>query len=413
MSSTRLQQPVLDSGIRSVNFFNGRLLTAEDLSKEQDANQQRRRELGLAIGEGVAFGLEVSATPLVDQKVAPGVTVTPGLAINHQGQTLMLSAKTDVSLVSSASGGTTPATNATFGACQPLQDGHFIAGDGVYLLTIAPAVGSEGKAPVSGLGNASAPCNTRYRIEGVQFRLLPLSPVANILADRDHLRNRLAYACFGIGDDRVKAFLNNPFAGQPLQGYGLLDALRPNPLTGCEVPLATLYWTAANGLEFVDLWSVRRRLAKPSADWQWPLLLSDRRRSEGEAMFLQFQDHVKTLLTTAPFPEAVAATQYFRYLPPIGILPLAALELARGFVYSTFFAQRANRTPFFIEGALVGDLFHTALAYPPIDLSANEFIALYAVRENQGAPYLIFTNGHVLFRREARFNLSHWNYSNY
>ena len=409
-SSTELLQAVLDGGIRSINFFNGRLLTGEDLSKEQDANRQERKELGVAIGEGVAYGLEVSATPAVNQQVAPSLRITPGLAANRQGQTLKLPIMIDVSLLSSANAGSMPATSRAFSACQLLPAN--VAGQSVFLFTIAPATGSEGLAPVSGLGNTTGACNSRYLIEGVQFRLLPLMLSKDLLDDLDHLRNRLAYACFGTSDDRVKAFLNNPFA-PPLTGYGLLDDLRPNQLTDCEVPLATLYWTAANGFEFVDLWSVRRRLTKPAADWQWPLLLSDRRRSEGEAMFLQFEDHLETLLTTIPFPKSVVATQYFRYLPPIGILPLASLESTQGFVYTTFFAQRSYHTPLFIEGAAVGDLFHTALAYPPIDLSTNELIWLYSVRENQGPPYLIFTSGHVLFQREARFNLSHWNYSNY
>ena len=35
-----LQQPLKDGGIRSVNFFNGRLLSARDLSREQDARRQ-------------------------------------------------------------------------------------------------------------------------------------------------------------------------------------------------------------------------------------------------------------------------------------------------------------------------------------------------------------------------------------
>ena len=42
MSAAELQTPILDGGIRSVNFFNGRLLTARDLSREQEANVHGR-----------------------------------------------------------------------------------------------------------------------------------------------------------------------------------------------------------------------------------------------------------------------------------------------------------------------------------------------------------------------------------
>ena len=43
-----LQQAVADGGIETVNFFNGRLLTAGDMSREQDARRQADARLGLA-----------------------------------------------------------------------------------------------------------------------------------------------------------------------------------------------------------------------------------------------------------------------------------------------------------------------------------------------------------------------------
>ena len=60
MSYTELLEPILKGGIRSVNFFNGRLLSAEDLKQEQEANREGRARLGQAVGHGVAYGLEVS-----------------------------------------------------------------------------------------------------------------------------------------------------------------------------------------------------------------------------------------------------------------------------------------------------------------------------------------------------------------
>jgi hypothetical protein len=51
-----LEQAILDSELRYVNFFNGRLLTGGDLSAEQAANRACSRHLGLAVGAGVAYG---------------------------------------------------------------------------------------------------------------------------------------------------------------------------------------------------------------------------------------------------------------------------------------------------------------------------------------------------------------------
>src|SRR5437667_104216 len=92
MTTRNLAEAILDSGIRSIHFFNGRLLSGEDLSQEQDANQEERRRAGQAWGEGVAFGLEVAETTGISAKDAPVVTVEAGLAVNRGGPTLALSA---------------------------------------------------------------------------------------------------------------------------------------------------------------------------------------------------------------------------------------------------------------------------------------------------------------------------------
>src|SRR3970282_1797040 len=91
-----LQQTILDGGIRAVNFFNGRLLTGEDLAREQTARREADRRLGLALGDGVARGLEVAEAK--DQSYGTAATVAAGLAINRRGQTLHLPCAVDVLL---------------------------------------------------------------------------------------------------------------------------------------------------------------------------------------------------------------------------------------------------------------------------------------------------------------------------
>ncbi len=59
MTRTQLDTPFLDGGIRSTNFFNGRLLSREDLQREQDAERAVHERLGRALGTGIAYGLEV------------------------------------------------------------------------------------------------------------------------------------------------------------------------------------------------------------------------------------------------------------------------------------------------------------------------------------------------------------------
>ncbi|RKH28981.1 hypothetical protein, partial [Corallococcus sicarius] len=82
-----LDTPFLKDGIRSTNFFNGRLLSAEDLGQEQTARDAAQQRLGRALGEGVAYGLEVSLSQ-DNSATTPLVTVQPGLAVNREGEAM-------------------------------------------------------------------------------------------------------------------------------------------------------------------------------------------------------------------------------------------------------------------------------------------------------------------------------------
>jgi hypothetical protein len=413
-SQISLQQPILDGGIRSINFFNGRLLSARDLTREQTANREAERRLGQAVGEGVAYGLEVSKSPASTQS-SPVVTVEAGLAINRTGQTLMLSGKTEVALVRRAtpgSGDTTP-----FGECAPLQSGTYVAGSGVYLLTLASAQGTEGRAATHSLESSTVSCNTDTTVTAVQFRLIQLDQwlSGTEILDQNHLRNIIAYKCFG--NDSTSKFAANPFTN--LEQYGLLDSLRPTWLTECEVPLAILYWTLVDGLKFVDLWSVRRRLGRRSTDHASSFLTSERTTREGEAMYLQFQSQLKDLVSSGVTLSQVKAKDFFKFLPAAGMLPIGG---AGGFDYTNFFNGITFRQPIFIEGAQLRPLFQESFEYPPVDTSSGLAVYLYIVRENAqlslagglaAQNYMVFASGHTPYRGEARYDVHHWNFGNF
>src|SRR5262245_66274900 len=98
MAAKALSESIFDPDVRRINFFNGRLLSGEDLSREQAANEQGRRRLGRAIGDGIAYGLEVAPTPGSDRVRQPVISITPGLAISRRGDTLLLADPVDISL---------------------------------------------------------------------------------------------------------------------------------------------------------------------------------------------------------------------------------------------------------------------------------------------------------------------------
>jgi len=431
-----LLNPVLSKRTKSVNFFNGRLLAGEDLTNEQITNRVAHGLLGKAIGDGVVYGLEVTISSQSNAIQSPVLAINPGLAINKNGGSLLLETNTEVALVRPADGTNGSAVAPIFQDCTPVQAGNYIAGAGVYLLTIGPATATEGLAEVSGVSTTTAPCNTKYNVPGVQFRLISIDLQPSELADVNHLRNLVAYKCFGFTSqfNSQASFAADPF-NLPMTNYGLLDDLRTNQvLTNCEVPLAVLYWTADQGIVFVDMWAVRRPVFPQAATQMWAPLASRRRMAEGLAMFLQFQEQINDMVEFGVGGAAlssIVATDYFQYLPAFGLLPLVSTQSLSGFDSSQFFTNVTHScartsenlcTPFFIEGAKLDQIASRSMLYPPIDLGSEEMIWLYWVRENMEPaaapssavqPYVIFTNGHIAYQGKAQFDLNYWDYTNF
>jgi len=416
MSVTRLDTPFLDGGIRSTNFFNGRLLSREDLQREQDAERAVHERLGRALGAGIVRGFEVEARSIGANSVTdPVVTVHAGLAVNRHGQTVALDRDVDVSLLKP----TTAPTNGTalaggFATCLPLDNTVYVVGTGVYLLSAAPASQKQGLAVVSGLNNTGASCNAKEVVEGVQFRLFQVKLTAAELVDDAHLRNVVAYKFFAADGADVDA-VRDPF-GIAAPAVTLTDP----PLTDCDVPLALFQWTATGGLRWVDLWSVQRPLTEPPLEASW--LVGGQRRAElGMAMLRQFRDQVRDLPKSG---SPLLVVDNFARLPPVGLLPLDG-PLGVG-----FFSRRSTqglavpltvRGPAYIEGARVERLLEGGACYPPIDPLNGELLWLYFVRENRNgplgspmpAPYLIFASGHIPYAADARFDVAKWSFANY
>jgi hypothetical protein len=415
MSVTQLDTPYLDGGMHLTNFFNGRILSREDMKREQDAERAVHERLGRVLGDGIARGFEVEATSIGGSSITyPVVRVHAGLAINRRGQTVALDRDVDVSLLkpaASQSNGTT--LLGSFNDCAPQENAVYVVGSGVYLLTVAPAQVKQGLALVSGLGNERASCNIKEVVEGVQFRLFQVTALSDKeLADEAHLRNVAAYKFFfadGVGTDLAR----DPF-GVPTPSKPLTDV----PLTDCDVPLALLHWTDVGGLRWVDLWSVRRRFVPPSPGGSWTRFDREPRAAAGMAMVLQFQAELADLPVAAK--ASFKATDQFTHLPPLGMIPVQDFDLV-----TLFSGLKRRRIPAYIEGAKLPSLISDAIEHPPIDLlaSAQEAIWTYFVHENMRAvdvatppvpqPYLVFTNGQVKYRGNARFDLSYWNYASY
>jgi hypothetical protein len=428
---TRLEDVVTSGDLRSVNFFNGRLLSGEDLRSEQSSADRSRAQLGRAVGAGVAAGLEVSLASGYDSRQQPTLRVTPGLALSQTGATLELPYAVDIALRGAASAAPAPMTGAASGAfasCGAPAPDSYLSQTDAYLFSIGPGSITSGRAIVSSLLPGSPACAADHSAAGVSFHLarLHLDRIPGLLND-PQLRNHLANALLGYLDPRRSGAISDPF-GTGDSGYGLLADLDPGCLPPEQVPLAVVFWTTRNGVDFVDRWAVRRRVTPPSSSTEWGALVDQRSPSEGEAAFFQFQDHVRDLAGYAGFAKA---TDFFRWLPAAGLVPLKTAART-GFDANLVRAGLTRRDPVpFLEGAAVEHLVRSSFSYPPqqiADLSPSDpapkvLLWTYLVRENSLAtitaagaraqPYLLFTSGYLPYYASARLDVSRWDYSNY
>jgi hypothetical protein len=329
---TSLGTPLSEQAIRDVNFFNGRLVTSRDMARTQQARQEGDARLGQGLGAGIVQGLEISIADAALRQV----TISPGLSVSAAGQTLCLGAAQTLGLVPTADTAAAAASG-SFGRCGVLSGGGYVAGNGLYLLTLAPQSVSEGKAPVLALEPGNARCNTDAVVEAVQLRLLRVDDT--LLAARgldanpigaaavSKWRSAVAYACFGYP---ALPNAHATFATAPAAGT-LLDAMRPGTLTDCDVPLGLVYMTASAGITFVDAWSVRRRVAGAPASQAWSAWFGPGLEALGEAQLAQFQQQVAEIPTASL--AGLKAGDWFSWLPPAGFLEASGARGIDGLVF--------------------------------------------------------------------------------
>ena len=418
-----LDHPVSDGGIESVRFFNGRLLSGKDLTREQAARRSADALAGLALGSGIAYGLEVVRTS--DDKASEGavVTVRAGLGVNHDGALLHLPSDQRVQLTRTDSTDFSQPGECQFGECVVPEASAYVAGEGLYVLVLSPSKRAAGRAAVNGLQGDSPACNVDRDIDAVHFRLIeiPSALYSGVSAAEVSFRNHIAYRCFGTG---VLANWPVKLTTQGRRDDDLLSAMDAHGLASADVPLAIIAFTGTLDVNFVDSWSARRPLAisdgLPMAGAGVASSISARRISAGRAMLQQFQDHFAELTNNGINLAGVSARTHFHTLPPVGILPKIGEEAA-----TLFFSDMTFRGPVHITAAQVEMLLRESLSCPAIRSASNEVIWLYAVAENQiealrpaadplrNEPFYVFASGHLPYRADARFNLHRWNYANF
>ena len=386
MPVTELLEPVVGDGIRLTHFFNGRILTAEDLQREQDAGRAQHRQLARAVGEGVVHGLEVRAVQTSvpasapQTEPAPLLRIEPGLAFNRDGDAVALPRAVDLRLVPASE--EADADAGLFAVCQASTATIDLTNPGLYLLSARPAsaLSTDRVSAVDlgsdGVGNR---CGSRYAEEGASFTLVPL-PLApsggtatgiaaelktlldtidsdvnqykrnlpsvdatlelKLAKEISKLRNGAAYFCLGADrqGSRILGLAPRASTASALPALSPLEELRTSgALAGCDVPIALLY-ISQRRLEFVDMWAVRRVPTPALSSDAQAIVAGGRDRAEAAAAFFQFREHASVFLEDSPplAPERVVARDWFLFLPAAGVLPIKA-GTERGFDRDTFF----------------------------------------------------------------------------
>ena len=412
-----LEEPAV-AGPGSPNFFNGRLLTGEDLAALQEAERSANGALGRLGGPGVAHGLYVT---LLDRGAGatPRVQVGAGAAVTADGVVLSLAGAVRLELrrtppprgaVVSAFAQCTPAAPAPAGQAQ------------LHLLTIGPAPPSaQGRARVLSLSDEAAPCAVDRLADAVLLRLRPFSvPLAP--GPATWLRNRVAALLLGDRGADEALLADEPFTAD--RG-GLLEALSGRCYGTDEVPLAVVRWpTSAAGVEFVDCWAARRRCHQRGVTDDLGVLADNRRAVRGQARLGQIQDHLAALID-AGTAASVVAREHAVALPPAFVLQLRDATAPAAFDAATFLrglTVRRESPPAggpWVEGARAGELLAAAATHPAVDVTATppEALWAYALRPRRrgfGTPrHLLVVSGHVRYAANAQFDLAHYDQANY
>lgn len=333
---------VVDGGRRRPFYFDGRFLTAADLTADQNYHRARQSDLAQAIGSGVIRGLMVSLGGGIASN-DPELVVEPGLGVTPAGDLVRIATAVSVHLNALPE---MQIIDAQLGV-KLLQNAAINNRTGVYLLALRPVEFSAN--PVAAYPTTLDGQRTVRDgdiIEATALTLIPY-PDRSGSEDADAKRARIVREIF-------------------------LDGQRPGVLQEA-LPLALMYINGGR-LVWLDVHLVRREVGAEST---LAAGLNARPRALLEAWFKQHADQIDDLPAGA-VRDGFAATRFFDALPPVGLMPASTLRFdtntgsGRTTLLQSFFPAVVDCEFGFIPADEVATLVDGALGMPPIDLTAAD-----------------------------------------
>lgn len=269
----------LDPRLSRTHYFDGRLLKASDLTRDQIYLDERLREVGQALGSGIVQGLEVELTD--DHRLS----VAPGLALAASGRVLELEGRSlEVNLHNSA-------------LIASLNQGRYRRFNrGLYAVTLRYAeVGSDSAEAFPADLESRRSFRFNSFAEGVELTLLPL-PIP--LPQNDPIGARAA-----LVRELIAAGGTLPGLSDEAVPLGLLALDRGRPL-------------------WLDRGLVRRPLRGPDVDTGLQQDLA--------AHYQELLGDILAARSAAGLGGDFQASHYFRLLPPFGPVPQASIDPVTG-----------------------------------------------------------------------------------
>jgi hypothetical protein len=318
---------VIDQRLRRSNYFDGRLLLARDLTREQTYFLSRQADLGRAGGAGIVQGLMVTGEQT-------SIQITAGHGVTTSGELVLLSESLSIELTNI---GEIERLDAAFGLSRiPREPARNRSG--LFIVALRPVEFTAN--PVASYPTSVTGRRTVEDGDIVEAVVVSLVPYRDAGSDSD----------FGMRRARVahELFVNRGTRGVPA---GAL------PLAMIALDRGVVRW--------VDPFLVRREVGAEHGD---VLGIGFAPRALREAHLLQYDRQLDEVIAqrTRQGPR-FAASEHFLALPPAGRMPAACVD-PRDFT-QIFFPPEVDVELSIVPDDEVVALLEESLLLPPIDLT--------------------------------------------
>lgn len=326
---------ILDGLRRRPRYFDGKFLTGADLTRDQDYVRQRQADMARAGGAGVISGLLVANRTL---RRGQTLSITAGVGLTPSGDVVMLSTRRDVPLLDLP-------TSRQLDAALGLADEPRVPlgrRTGLFILALRPVEFTAN--PIAAYPRSITGRRTVEDGDIIEASAITLIPYPDMGGAANVIEARRKVA-------RVI------FAGQ---GAAMpQDAL---PLAMLGLDRGTVRW--------IDTAMVRRETGAESGVHA---MFGNRPRAISEAFVLQHRAHLWDVLqdmAARPIAPVFPAASAFSLLPPVGLMPVAALRADDFGFNQIYFPPGVDADIGFVPADEIPALVEEALALPPIDLDA-------------------------------------------